>query len=193
PDTPATPWPSSECEGSGRCAGMEPCCMMPGRSENLRSTNSQPSCSTSSSTSAGVRSCIGPPTGMGSWAELTCRPPAHPQPNRARARTRRRLPAPATRTGTREPGGVVPQASGRLGQRAAAGVGDESGHDVGIAVGIRPAVLDVALLVDLDLPRDADRRTPVRHAVAELGPRGGLVEAGEATLDPRAVVLDVEV
>ena len=52
-------------------------------------------------------------------------------------------------------------------------------------------VFDVALLVDLDLPRDPHGRAAVGHAVAELVPRRGLVHTGEPTLDAEAVVLDV--
>src|SRR6188472_3984431 len=69
---------------------------------------------------------------------------------------------------------------------------DEDGRGlVRIAVGVGPAVLDVALLVHLDLPRDAHRRAAVGHAVAVLGPGSGLVEAGEALLDAGAVHVDV--
>ena len=53
---------------------------------------------------------------------------------------------------------------------AAAGLDDGLGHLVRIAVGVGPAVLDVALLVHLDLPGDPDRGTAVRHAVGELVP-----------------------
>ena len=44
----------------------------------------------------------------------------------------------------------------------------EPGDDVRVHVGVRATVLDVALLVLLDLPRDADRGAAVGHAVAEL-------------------------
>ena len=54
---------------------------------------------------------------------------------------------------------------------AAHRLGDETRHDVRVHVGVRATVLDVALLVDLDLPRDAHRRATVRDAVAELVPR----------------------
>src|SRR3954469_8020825 len=76
-------------------------------------------------------------------------------------------------------------------QCRAAGVDDEPGDDVRVAVRVRTAVLDVALLVDLDLPRDAHRGAPVGHSVAVLVPRGGLVQAGEPVLDVGAVALNV--
>ena len=78
-----------------------------------------------------------------------------------------------------------------LSERAAHRVGDEARHDVRIHVGVGTTVFDVALAVDLDLPRDAHRRTAVGDAVVELVPRRGLVQTGEPALDAVAVVLDV--
>ena len=68
---------------------------------------------------------------------------------------------------------------------------DEAGDRVRVAVGVRAAILGVALAGLGDLPRDADARTAVGHAVAELVVRGGLVGAGEAALDVGAVAGDV--
>ena len=90
-----------------------------------------------------------------------------------------------------EPGPCRVLASSYVSERAADRVGDQPGHDVRVHVGVRATVLDVALLVDLDLPRDAHRRAAVGDAVAELRPRRGLVAAGEAVLDAGAVVGDV--
>src|SRR5688500_204769 len=58
-----------------------------------------------------------------------------------------------------------------LGLGRAAGLRDQPRDDVRVAVGVRAAVLEVAGAVLLDLPRDAHRRTAVRHAVGELVPR----------------------
>src|SRR5947207_1502295 len=70
-------------------------------------------------------------------------------------------------------------------------VGDEAGHDVGVHVGVGATIFDIALLVLRDLPRDADRRATVGHAVFELGPVRRLVLAGEAVFGPDAVARDV--
>ena len=51
---------------------------------------------------------------------------------------------------------------------SADGIDDQLGNNVGIAVGVRPAVFDVALLIACDLPRDPDRCAPVRDAVPEI-------------------------
>src|SRR3954447_15217948 len=68
---------------------------------------------------------------------------------------------------------------------------DEAGDRVRVAVGVRPTILGIALAVAGDLPRDADARAAVGHAVAELVVRGGLVGPGEAALDVGAVADDV--
>src|SRR3712207_7165171 len=47
---------------------------------------------------------------------------------------------------------------------AADRVHHQAGDHVRIAVGVRASVLEVALAVLLDLPRDAHRGAPVRHA-----------------------------
>src|SRR5262249_27330469 len=76
-------------------------------------------------------------------------------------------------------------------QGGAAGVDDQPRDDVRVDVGVRAAVLDVALAVLLHLPRDTDRGTAVGDAVGVLVPRGGLVQTGQAVVDAGAVVLDV--
>src|SRR5207248_5953881 len=58
---------------------------------------------------------------------------------------------------------------------------------------LRPAVLDVALAVLRDLPRDAHRCAAVGHAVAELLVGTRLVESGKTLLDPEAVIGDMEI
>jgi len=45
------------------------------------------------------------------------------------------------------------------------GVGDHGGHHVGVHVGRRPAVLEVALAVLLCLPAHAHRRATVGHSL----------------------------
>ena len=57
-DEPSNAWPSSNWPSSSTLAGIDTCCMTPGRSQNRRSTNSTPSASTSSRTSFGVRSSM---------------------------------------------------------------------------------------------------------------------------------------
>ena len=42
-DEPSKPWPSSKVLSSRVDAGTVTCCMMPGRSQNRKSTNSTPS------------------------------------------------------------------------------------------------------------------------------------------------------
>src|SRR5262245_32659014 len=81
--------------------------------------------------------------------------------------------------------------AGRLRRRATHRLGDETGDDVRVHVGVGTPVLDVALAVDLDLPGNTHRGATVGDAVAELVPRRGLVESGQAVLDLGAVVLDV--
>src|SRR3954447_24480833 len=76
-------------------------------------------------------------------------------------------------------------------QSGAAGVGDQAGDDVRVHVGVRATVFEVALALDLDLPGQPDRGAAVGDAVGELAPRGGLVRAGQAVLDVRAVAVDV--
>src|SRR6266508_2085498 len=76
---------------------------------------------------------------------------------------------------------------------AADGLDDQTRRDVRIGVRVGPTVLDVALFVLRDLPRDTDRGPAVAHAVAELLVRAGLVQAREALLDAEAVVRDVKV
>src|SRR4051794_21233242 len=76
-------------------------------------------------------------------------------------------------------------------QCAAHRVGDQARHHVRVHVCVGPAVLDVALLVELDLPRDAHRRPAVGHAVVVFVPGRGLMEAGQPVLDVGAVVLDM--
>src|SRR5207237_3551409 len=77
--------------------------------------------------------------------------------------------------------------------RAAHGLEDETGRDIRIGVRVGPTILDVALPVLRDLPRDAHRRAAVAHAVAELLVRARFVEAGEALLAAEAVIRDVEI
>src|SRR5690606_5915133 len=79
---------------------------------------------------------------------------------------------------------------GGLAAVAAHDLGQEARHGVGVAVGVRATIFGVALLVDGDLPRDADRGATVGDAIAELVPRGGLVGAREAVPDAVSVVLD---
>jgi hypothetical protein len=55
-DDPSKPDPSSNTAAVSSPAGIEKCCMRPGRSQNRRSTISTPSSRISSSTSSGVRS-----------------------------------------------------------------------------------------------------------------------------------------
>src|SRR5438552_6915415 len=76
---------------------------------------------------------------------------------------------------------------------AAHGLENETRGDVRIGVGVGSTILDVALAVLRDLPRDAHRRAAVAHAVAELLVRARLVEPGEALLDAEAVIRDVEI
>src|SRR5262245_39531232 len=149
-DEPSKPSPSSKTSASSSCAGMEKCCINPGRSQNRTSMISTLLSLTSFSTSLAERCSIAIPFSV-----------------------------------------CAPVAGRLLTQRTAHRVGDEARHHIGIHVGVGPAVLDVALAVDLDLPRDANRRTAVGDAVAELVPRRGLVQPGEASLDAEAVVLDV--
>ena len=68
--------------------------------------------------------------------------------------------------------------------RRADSVHDEPADHVRVHVGVRTAVLEPALLLLGDLPRDADRRAAVGRAVAELGVVGGLVRAGEPVSIP---------
>ena len=163
-DEPSKPSPSSKTSSVSSCAGIEKCCIRPGRSQNRTSTISTPSSLTSFRTSPGVA------TAHTSWVSRSGRERLLPT-HEAWATSRSRI-------GCRLLG---------LRQRAADRLGDQPGHDVRVHVGVRPPVLDVALLVDLDLPRDAHRRTAVGHAVAELGPRRGLVAAGQPVLDVGAV------
>src|SRR2546423_11941088 len=72
-------------------------------------------------------------------------------------------------------------------QGRAAGVDDHARHHVRVAVGVRAAILDVALLVHFDLPRDPHRGATVGHAVAEGVPCGRLVRTRETVLDVGAV------
>src|SRR3546814_4591109 len=126
--------------------------MTPGRSQNRRSTNSTPSDPTSSSTSFGVRSSTLLPPGCDRRADATSVPKT-------------------TRTCTaRGRGPEQCRFAGRLGseRHAADGVDDDLGDLVRIAVGVGPAGLDVALLVDLDLRSEEHRGATVRHAVAVL-------------------------
>ncbi len=67
--------------------------------------------------------------------------------------------------------------------RAADRLDHQTGDDVRVDVGVRATILEVALPVDGDLPRDADRGATVGHAVAELVVALGLVGAGQAVLD----------
>src|SRR6056297_402088 len=76
--------------------------------------------------------------------------------------------------------------------RAADGVGHEAGDDVRVDVGVGATIFEVALLVDSDLPGDADRGATVGHAVAELVVALGLVRSGQTVLDAGAVVGDVQ-
>src|SRR5688500_13734971 len=117
--------------------------MRPGRSQKRKSTISTPSSWARRSTSAGERSCTVPPLVSARPRRLRDEGPTFTRPG-----LRRRVLL-----------GL------RLRQGAAAGLHDEAGHHVGIAVGVGPAILDVALLVLLDLPRDAHRGAPVGHAV----------------------------
>ena len=64
-------------------------------------------------------------------------------------------------------------------------------HDVGVHVGVGPAVFQPPLLVLGRLPGDADGRTTVGGAVAERGEVRRLVRARQAALDTDAVVGDV--
>lgn len=74
---------------------------------------------------------------------------------------------------------------------------DGLGDRVGVAVGRRPPVLEVAEAVLAHLARDADAGAPVGHAGGELEDVGGLVVAGEppgvVPAAPRVVDADVVV
>src|SRR5262245_19688147 len=179
-EDPSKPTPSSNTSAVSCPAGMEKCCISPGRSQNRTSTISMPSSPISCSTSSGVRSSTIAPFSV-------VRGLARPDPLA-------RYMGPETRCGRGEgrlaaspprfpstSDHPLPIASAR--QRRAAAVNEEAGHDIRIAVGVGPAILDVPLPVHLDLPRDADRRAAVGHAEGELVPWCGLVEAGEAPLD----------
>jgi hypothetical protein len=67
-----------------------------------------------------------------------------------------------------------------------------AGDLVGIALGVRTAVFEVALVAVVhEAVRDADRGTAVGEAVGELVDRLGLVEAGQAQVVVRAIDGDV--
>ena len=167
-DEPSNPRPSSNTSSVSSCAGIEKCCINPGRSQNRTSMTSMPLSLTSFRTSPGVRSSTG----------------ATPS-----ARRSTRTDAAQFRTASARQ--LVRSSRCAYELAAAHRVGDETRDDVRVHVGVRAPVLDVALLVDLDLPRDAHRRAAVGDAVAELVPRRGLVQTGEPVLDLGAVVLDV--
>jgi len=59
---------------------------------------------------------------------------------------------------------------------------DDTSDLVGVGVGRRPAVLEVAVALGSDLTRDTDRRATVGNAVGELVDAASLVLAGEALL-----------
>src|SRR5207245_3799353 len=69
---------------------------------------------------------------------------------------------------------------------------DQTRGHVGVGVGVRTTVLDVALLIPRDLPRNPHGSASVADAVAELFVRTGLVQTGEPLLDAKAVVRDVQ-
>ena len=169
-----SPRPSSNTSSVSSCAGIEKCCIKPGRSQKRMSTISTSSSGQHLEDVTGSR---------------------HDSPPFVRERLRDRMPVRTTKARYDGPRRSCPR-TGPLSsawrvvgyaERAAARLGDQPGHDVRVHVGVRTPVLDVALLVDLDLPRDAHRRTTVGHAVAELVPRRGLVLAGEPVLDAGAV------
>src|SRR6185437_4786328 len=104
----------------------------------------------------------------------------------------RREPGVAIRLPPSTASSVAQGSDGSAGAgRAADRVGDQPADHVGVDVGVRPPVLQPALLVLGHLPRDADGGAAVGRAVAELRVVLGLVGAGEAELDTDAVVLDV--
>src|SRR6185369_8382909 len=68
------------------------------------------------------------------------------------------------------------------------GLQDLGSDLVGVALGVRATVFQIALVVVLDeRVRHADRSTAVGNAVAELVPGGGLVLAGQALVVIRSV------
>ena len=78
-----------------------------------------------------------------------------------------------------------------VGECLATRVGDQAGDHVGIHVGVRATILDVTLLVKVDLPRNPNRCTTVRDAIAELVKALRLVCPSEALLGPESVAGNV--
>merc|ERR1719188_1624659 len=83
------------------------------------------------------------------------------------------------------------QASTARGLSEARRLEDLRGDHVRVHVAGGPAVLEVALLLRLRVPRDADGRAAVCHAVGESRDGGRLVGTREAALVACAVDLDV--
>src|SRR4051812_27516001 len=63
-----------------------------------------------------------------------------------------------------------------------------AGDLIRITLGVRPAIFEIALVTVLrEAVRNADRSTPVRHAVSEFMDGLGLVKAGQTQVVVRSV------